>query len=190
MKNIGNTIGKGLIHDGRYVITQSGHTVRIETWCHDGHAVETYKINGVTRDHFDDGQIGNLLKDTVNRMARMNAMMRKFGVDRMAPVVAPVLPSKRKTLQSATGFLAKYKASAAMSHQYYIKNGMVYGQVTCKGGPGGGYRYLPFNSAQRASRKAHATAEAAVNGRVRGGRLVHAENIAQAQIIAQGGNPV
>jgi hypothetical protein len=110
-QNIGTEIGKGRIHDGRYLITQSGHIVTIEVWAHDGHAVETYRIKGVVRDHFADGQIGNILKDTVNRMQRMNAMMRRFGVDRMAPVGAknPVCGSDRRSVRSANDFLSKYK---------------------------------------------------------------------------------
>jgi len=73
--------------------------------------------------------------------------------------------------------------------QFYIRNGLVVGQVTCTGGPGGGYRYLPFNSAHRASRKAWPTAEAAIKGRVSGGRLIEAASAAQAHIIAGSRKP-
>jgi len=101
-QNIGIEIGKGRIHDGRYLIVQTGHIVRIEVWAHDGHAIETYRVKGVARDHYDDGEIGNILKATVNRMQRLNLMMRQFGVDRMTPVApAPVRTAKRQTVQSA-----------------------------------------------------------------------------------------
>lgn len=71
--------------------------------------------------------------------------------------------------------------------KFHVKNGMVIGQITCDRH---GYRYLPFNSAHRASRKSHTTPEGALKGRPGGGRLVEAANIAEASIIAKGGNPV
>ena len=74
--------------------------------------------------------------------------------------------------------------------QFYIKHGLVRGQVADHDGHNGGYRYMPFDSAHRSSRKAHATPEAAIRGRISGGRLVEARNVAEALIIAAGGNPV
>ena len=68
---------------------------------------------------------------------------------------------------------------------FYIKNELVVGQVTCHGGPGGGYRYMPFTSARRSSRKAHATPEEAVQGREKGGRLIECANVREAMAKAK-----
>ena len=117
-KNIGNIIGKGRIHDGRYRITETGKNVRVDVWAHDGYGFDVYKVKGVSRDHYDDGQIGNLIRQKADHLAAINAMMRRFGVERMAPIVPPVTPSsipvaQRPTLQTASPkprrFLSKYK---------------------------------------------------------------------------------
>ena len=68
--------------------------------------------------------------------------------------------------------------------QFYIKNGLVHGQVT--GNSDTGFRYMPFTSARRSSRKSWPSAEDAIKGRVPdGGRLIDAVSAKEAVFLAQ-----
>lgn len=65
---------------------------------------------------------------------------------------------------------------------YYMRPGLVVGLVVTS--PKGGYRYVPFTTAQQPSRKDWPTPEDAIRGRASGGRLVEAVNFKHAQQIA------
>jgi hypothetical protein len=66
---------------------------------------------------------------------------------------------------------------------YYIRSGLVCGRVVTDSG---GFRWVPFSTAHRISRKAWPTPEAAIAGRIRGGRLIRAENLKHAIALAKG----
>lgn len=96
-QNFGTEIGKGRIHNGRYVITQTGHTVHINVWTHGSHGQDTYEIKGVAMDQYDAGEVGNKLRQLAERMRTLKQMMIRWGIDHAAPVREP----ERKSLQSA-----------------------------------------------------------------------------------------
>ncbi len=64
---------------------------------------------------------------------------------------------------------------------YYITPGLVVGRISKTPG---GYRWLPFTSAQRSSRKDWPTPEAAIKGRARGGKIVEAKSVQDASEMA------
>ena len=74
-----------------------------------------------------------------------------------------------------------------MKKFFYIKNGLVLGSVVHEHTPsGGGWRWHPYNTAHRPSRRPWATAVGALQkARVRGGELIEVESFAEAVKLAE-----
>jgi hypothetical protein len=64
---------------------------------------------------------------------------------------------------------------------YYIKPGLVVGHIT---GDTGLYRWVPFTTARRPSRKCWPTPQAAIKGRVSGGKIIEARDVKHALLLA------
>ena len=100
--NIGTEIGKDRIHDGHYTIVENGRDITINVWCHGGHAVRTYQVKGVKRDAYDDGEIGNILREAADHLAAYKRLASKWGIDFMAVArKGSVRTPERPTIQSA-----------------------------------------------------------------------------------------
>ena len=106
-QNFGTEIGKGRIHDGRYVITLSGHTVHINVWAHGSHGQDTHEIKGVAMDQYDAGEVGNKLRTLAERMRTLKQMAKKWGIEHFMAADS-VRHQDRKTVQSANETAIKF----------------------------------------------------------------------------------
>jgi hypothetical protein len=74
------------------------------------------------------------------------------------------------------------QTQSKMKRMFVIKNGMVIGSVSNRGG---GFSFIPYTASGHPSRKLWPTPEAAVKGRVSGATIIHADSFKDALAAAE-----